>query len=371
MTEVFMTTKERHSAQKKSAQKKRRQRAVRRRWTAIIAIAVGVVLLLCLYTNTVRNRTLDTTEAYSIGNEDTATDFSNFALQSLSAEGDDLVASDSEYGDDLISLSSDTEHALLFNIDDSEPIYAHGIYDKVYPASLTKIMTAIVCFENSSMDVTVTMQEEDFELDEEAQESELDVGDTLTMEDLMKLLLVYSANEAAMAIARTVGGSVDAFVEMMNEKAQELGMTGTNFVNPTGLHDDNHYTTPYDIYLMLNAAYEIPEFSQYSSVDSIEVSVTGTEGDSTFTEESTDEFLTGIYSLPQNVTIMASKTGTTDEAGSCLSLIVQNDYGVNYCAVITGALDKDSLYGDMINLLSLVNTSDSDNTDSESVSSTS
>jgi len=344
-----MSTGEKHSARKK-----RRKKRIFFRTILCLVILASVVGAALWYRISVK-RKLDVSEPYQIDHENDTSRLSAFALQSLTGTGTDLVASEAEEGSDKLSLSEGTERALLFNLDDKSAVFAHGIYDRVYPASLTKIMTALVCLENASMSATVTMQDSDFDLDTDAQQSQLDSGDTLTMEDLMKLLLVYSANEAAMAIARTVAGSTEAFVAKMNEKAAELGMTGTHFVNPTGLHDDDHYTTPYDIYLMMNAAYQHPEFAQMASIDSLEVSVTGTEGESTFTEESTDEYLTGIYSLPQNITIMASKTGTTDEAGSCLALIVQNGYGVSYCAIVTGASDKDTLYGDMSSLLSLVN----------------
>lgn len=350
MAEVNMSTEVRHSMRKKHKRRTRRRLLV-----LIIVIALAAVAVFGIRSRIIKNRTLSITEPFSLDEALGQSDLSVFSLQSLEGKASDLVTSDSEVGSDLVTLQADTERALLFNLDDKSAVYAHGIYDKIYPASLTKIMTALVCLDSVSMGMNVTMQEQDFEMDADAQESQLDAGDSLTMGDLLKLMLVYSANDAALAIARTVSGSTDAFVQKMNDKASELGMTGTHFVNPTGLHDDNHYTTPYDIYLMMNAANQYPEFSEYASAASMQVSVTGTQGTSSFTEDSTDEYLTGIYTLPQNVTIIASKTGTTDEAGSCLSLIVQNEYGVNYCAVVTGALDKDGLYGDMTQLLSLIN----------------
>ena len=219
-------------------------------------------------------------------------------------------------------------------------------------------MTALVTLESKAdLSKQVTMTDADFQLGEDAQSSQLEVGDQVTLGDLLNLLLVYSANDAAMAIARTVGGSVDTFVQMMNTEAKKLGMTGTNFVNPSGLHDDKHYTTPYDIYQMLNRAYQdYPDFSKIASQSQYQTSVTGTEGQSTFLSTTTDEYLDGTYSLPSNVQILASKTGTTDEAGSCLALVVQNGYGVPFIAIVTGADTKDTLYGDMSKLLRLTNT---------------
>ena len=98
-----------------------------------------------------------------------------------------------------------------------------------------------------------------------AQSSGLQVGDTLTCDQLLHIMLVYSGNDAALALARTVSGSVSAFVDIMNKEAQRIGMTGTSYVNPTGLHDDNHYTTPYDIYLIMNTIQnEYPELNEIS-----------------------------------------------------------------------------------------------------------
>ncbi len=350
MTEENMSTKARYS------KRRRRRQLALMRTIILIIIAVLTVTLILLRINVLNGRKLDTAISYDLKELNGAVDLSDFTLQSADSFASGLVSADAETNADQIMLQQDDERALLFNIDDNTAIYSTGIYDRIYPASLTKIMTALLALEYGNMNDSVTMIDADFDLGEaDAQTSELETGDTVSFEDLFRLLVVYSANEAAMAIARTIGGSVDNFVAMMNEKAEDLGMTGTHFVNPSGLHDDDHYTTPYDIYLMMNAAYQYPEFAQNASLSQFQVSVEGTQGSSTFVEESTDEYLTGIYSLPQNVTIMASKTGTTDEAGSCLCLVVQNEYGVSYIAVVTGAWTKDDLYGDMTNVLSLIN----------------
>lgn len=319
-------------------------------------IVLVVVLIRLVYVSRTR---LDTSQAYNLAAVNGTEDLSGFALQSTSTytESEGIVCSGSEEGTDSLSLSESDERALLFNIEDHSCLYASGIYDKIYPASLTKIMTALVTLEsNANLTQKVTMTDDDFSLGEDAQTSQLDVGDTVTLNDLLNLLLVYSANDAAMAIARTVGGSVDSFVDMMNQEAQKIGMTGTHFMNPSGLHDDQHYTTPYDIYLMLNRVYQdYPDFSKIASQSQFQTTVTGTEGDSTFISTTTDEYLDGTYSLPADIQILASKTGTTDEAGSCLALVVQNSYSVPFIAIVTGADTKDTLYGDMSKLLNLAN----------------
>lgn len=111
-----------------------------------------------------------------------------------------------------------------------------------------------------------------------------------------------------MAIARQVGGSVENFVQMMNDKAASLAMTGTHFANPHGLHDENHYTTAYDVYLMLYAAYQHTEFQNTMSMSSYTLNMTHADGMAgTIYLSSTDKYLTGEKNAPENVTVLGGK----------------------------------------------------------------
>ena len=133
---------------------------------------------------------------------------------------------------------------------------------------------------------------------------------------------------------------------MMNDKAASLAMTGTHFANPHGLHDENHYTTAYDVYLMLYAAYQHTEFQNTMSMSSYTLNMTHADGTAgTIYLSSTDK----------NVTVLGGKTGTTDEAGSCLALVSQNAYGEPFISVILHASTKVELYEDMNTLLSNIN----------------
>ena len=156
----------------------------------------------------------------------------------------------------------DGEEGLLFNLSNHKILYAKGIYDRVYPASITKIMTAMLALKNGNLDDVVTITQENVNLEEGSQVCGFVPGDQVTMDQLLHCLLVYSGNDAASAIAEHVGGTTEQFVEMMNAYAAQLGCTGTHFTNPHGLQDENHYTTPYDIYLMLNEAWNYPEFTE-------------------------------------------------------------------------------------------------------------
>ena len=154
---------------------------------------------------------------------------------------------------DTVALEEDQE-GLLLDIKNKQVLYSKGAYDRVYPASITKIMTALLAFQYGNMEDVVTISEENITLEEGSQVIGFQVGDKVTMDELVHGLLVYSGNDAASAIATHIGGSTEKFVDMMNSYAAQLGCTRTHFTNPHGLQDENHYTTPYDIYLMLKEA---------------------------------------------------------------------------------------------------------------------
>lgn len=347
---------------KSKPSRERQMRLVRRlliTMVCIIAILAGVIGYV-YFRN--KGRSYDLTYAYQISADLTGND------EAASAAGDqtgsfaepfaaDLCVSDADVDLGNIQFQSTDERGLLFNLDTGEAEFARGCYDKMYPASITKIMTAILCVKYGDLDQSVTMTEEDVNLGSDSQVSGMTAGDTATLRQLFSALLVYSANDCAMAIARTIGdGSVDKFVDMMNEEAQSLGMTGTHFANPHGLHDENHYTTPYDVYLMLNEAINYTEITDVMKNSIYKLTVTDSEGVSkSFNLDATDKYLSGDHALPDGITIMAGKTGTTDAAGNCLALAVQNQYGIPYIAVIMNAPNKQILYADMDTLLTQTN----------------
>ena len=256
---------------------------------------------------------------------------------------------------DSVSLD-DNQSGVLLNLSDKKVLYAKGAYNKVYPASITKIMTAMLALKYGNMDDTVTISQENVTLESGSQVAGFMEGDQVTMDQLLHCLLVYSANDAASAIAEHVGGSTDKFVEMMNSFAAELGCTGTHFTNPHGLQDENHYTTPYDIYLMLKEALNYPEFTDITQMSSYTVTYKHSDGsDASTTLNATDHYLTGEATTPKDVTILGGKTGTTDKAGNCLALLSQNAYGKPFISIVMVASSKDVLYQEMTSLLQNIN----------------
>lgn len=275
--------------------------------------------------------------------------------QRASAFAADLCVVDGDQPMDSVSLE-DGQEGVLLDLKDKSVLFAKSAYERVYPASITKIITALLAFKNSNMDDVVTISQENITLEEGSQVVGFQEGDQVTMDQLVHCLLVYSGNDAASAIATHVGGTTENFVSMMNEYAAQLGCTGTHFTNPHGLQDENHYTTPYDIYLMLNEAMNYKEFTQITQMPSYTVTYTGADGEShSVSLEATDHYLTGEATPPKDVTVLGGKTGTTASAGNCLAIITQNAFGKPFVSIVLGASSKELLYQQMNSLLQNIN----------------
>lgn len=222
--------------------------------------------------------------------------------------------------------------------------------DRRYPASTTKVMTALLVLENAKLDDTVTIAEEDFAaLDENSMTAGLEVGETLTVRDMLACLLLPSANECAYALARHVSGSVDAFVELMNARAEDLGCKDTHFANPCGLHDENHYSTAYDLSLIFDAALKLPDFIEIAGASTWELPATNMQESRTI--ETTDELVNA--NGPVYVEgVQAAKTGYTEAAGRCLlAAAAQGD--MNLMGVVLGAPDTVSDSGVTANFVDM------------------
>lgn len=253
--------------------------------------------------------------------------------------------------DDSADMSL-SEAAALFGLEDQEILYAKNVHERLYPASLTKVMTALVALENGRPNQTLTASNAVNITEAGAQLCGLKSGDTMTLDQALRILLVYSANDAAMLIAENIGGSVDGFVAMMNEKAKEIGATNTNFMNPHGLTDLNHYTTAYDLYLIFNEAIKYDTFNEIIHMSGYQtVYYDKSGGEKSFDKKSTNSFLNGNQKAPANVTVVGGKTGTTTAAGHCLILLVRDEGGDPYICVILRSESTNSLYTDMKDLL--------------------
>ena len=332
----------------------RRKRKRRNRIMATSFLSVIIVLCIVLAVLVFQNgRNMDLTCAFS-DTQPQDTDISFTALLKAEPFAADLCVSDGDVDNSAISLNG-SEKGALFNVEKKQVMFGEQMFEKVYPASITKIMTAILAVKYGNMDDTVTITEEDITLEEGSQMVGFAAGDTVTMDELFHGLLVYSGNDCAMAIARHIGGTVEQFVEMMNNEARSLGATGTHFISPHGLHNENHYTTVYDIYLMLNEALTYPYFVETMQLGNYTISYQRGEETLTTRLDATDHYLTGEESAPNGVTVLGGKTGTTSAAGSCLAILSQNRYGEPYISIVMKALNKIYLYQDMNTLLAQIN----------------
>lgn len=324
----------------------------------LIAVTAALVVILAVILgirNFIDSRTMDLSYRYQTDKYLSGNPLKEASSALAPAFADELCVGQANVPLGDIAFA-EREKAGLFQLDSGEILYAQGIYDKIYPASITKIMTALLAIEYGNMEDVVTIQAEDVNLEEGSVLSGMQAGDQVTMDQLFYTLVVYSANDAGMAIARHIGGTVEEFVNLMNQEAQNLGMTGTHFVNPHGLHDDNHYTTVYDIYLMLNRAFSEQKYTEAMSMESYTLTVTAADGTQrTRYLTATDQYLTGAQTAPENVTVLGGKTGTTSKAGSCLALVSQNAYGEPFISIVVNAANKTDLYNDMNTLLSQIN----------------
>lgn len=251
----------------------------------------------------------------------------------------------------ITSAETDTLHsAALFDVDGKKVDFSYQMFDKIYPASTTKLLTALVALENADLSDVVTVSQNadmnSFAADEAT--CGIQAGDKITLSDLLYGLLLHSGNDNATAIAEYVGGSMDGFAKMMNKEAKKLMATGTHFVNSNGLHNDDHYTTAYDLYLIFNECIKNDDFVKIIKSKSHTAKVTGSSGAvRSITWEPTNFYATGEAEKPDNVTVIGGKTGTTKLAGNCLVLLTEDENNHPYISIVMNADTKPLLYKDM------------------------
>lgn len=264
---------------------------------------------------------------------------------------EDLAVVQDKNGTTAGTVSADYAD-LCIDDTDNKVLVAYHCFDKRYPASITKVMTALLTLEHGHLDDKITLKHDIVLGEEGAVISSLKKGDTVTVSQVLHTMLIKSANDCAVILGEYIAGSEDAFVDMMNAKAKELGATHTHFVNPNGLHDDNHYTTAYDLYLIFKAACKYDTFQDIVSSKDYTMTYTNSAGMKVNEYmESTNYYLLNEYPLPEGVTMYGGKTGTTSLAKSCLIVMTKNKAGHRFFSVVLGAEDKDQLYRSMSKLL--------------------
>ena len=249
-----------------------------------------------------------------------------------------------------------TEAAGLFDITNYETIYAKNVHEKLFPASTTKVLTAYVTLKYGNLDDIVTVTKENIALESDSSHCGLKAGDRISVKELLYGLMLKSANDAANALADYISGSTESFAELMNKEAKSLGATNSHFVNAHGLHDEEHYTTVYDLYLIFQGALENETFREIAGSTSYAASYQDSSGNPVNVEwENTMQYFTRNKIAPEGVTVMAGKTGTTSKALSCLVLLSENEEGNEFISIILKSQDRGVLYDDMNNLLEEIN----------------
>ena len=256
------------------------------------------------------------------------------------------------------TLSISSPSALLMDSNSGKILYEKNIYEKMYPASLTKIMTAILVLENCKLDDIATVSYNSvMSISMGYVTANLQVDEELTIEQLLYVLMVGSSNDAAIVLAEHVSGSVEEFANLMNEKAKELGCTNTHFVNPNGEHSEDHYSTAYDLALISKYAMKNETFRKLVLTTSYELPITNKydREDRLFTTTNSLLLVNNNSRLDNYYYKYAIgiKTGFTTPAGNCLVAAASKN-NLELITVVLGAgQTQDGLsqrYLDTINL---------------------
>lgn len=220
-------------------------------------------------------------------------------------------------------------------------------YKRMNIASLTKLMTALVVFENcKNLDEKYYVTTESVDLDRDVSKANLRIGDEISVRDLLYGLLVQSGNDAALCLAENLFDNYDNFIIMMNNVAERIGALNTHFANPHGLDSDYHFSTAYDLFLIMKELIKYPEFLKISSTKEYTANIKGSD-DTIRTETwlSTNYFVTGELLISGNVTLLGGKTGSTENAGYCLALYTkENTTGDTYISIVLNAKQKRNVY---------------------------
>ncbi len=235
---------------------------------------------------------------------------------------------------EITGIDITAKAGILVSMDTGEILYSNNIDQKMYPASLTKIMTVTLMLESERYDpagkITMTKEAQDLVLGTGSAVSNFKIGEEITQLDLVYTVLMSSFGDCAYFAAIYYGGSVEGFVGMMNEKAAELGLTGTHYSNPVGLHENENYTTVRDVCTLMTYALKNETFKTVCTASRYTIEATNMSDKRTL---STTNFLIDNSTNYYYQYAKGGKTGYTDEAGRCLASFASFG-GYNYMCVL-------------------------------------
>ena len=312
---------------------------------------ISIILICCLCISMLSGCSAEVMIPYA-----SMTDSSSFRLLNDNAGKAEAFAQDLCVGESDVALEGyaieQVSAAGLFDLNNSEIVYATNMHEKLYPASLTKLLTALVAIKYGSLNQVLTATSAVNITEPGATICGIKAGDTMTLEQALHLLLIKSGNDVANLIAENIAGSVDEFIVLMNEEAMKLGATNSHFVNAHGLHHTDHYTTIYDMYLIFKEVVKYEAITQIIGLSSYSTTYKDKYGSNkNISVSTTNAYFNQLYAVPENVTILGGKTGTTNEAGSCLALYVKDISGNPYISIILHGNTRDDLYTQMKQLL--------------------
>ena len=269
------------------------------------------------------------------------------------AAGDTADAEDDSVPEDQLlssraSFSVAAKSALLIDLNTGRVVYEQDADERIYPASLTKIMTCLIALENGNLSDVVTVSPAALDdLDADSSVAGLQIGEQMTLENLLYCMMVVSGNDACNVIAEHIAGSVADFVRMMNQRAYELGCRNTHFNNPHGLHDESHYPTARDLSIITQAALKSENFRQI--VDTYEYQLPDDNMRQNIPKLKTTNML--IYRSMSNALYYPRahgiKTGYTSQAGRCIISEATGD-GLDLLGIVCGAKTTVLESGDLL-----------------------
>ncbi len=239
-----------------------------------------------------------------------------------------------------------SEAAVLMDADTGQVLYSKDMHKRMYPASITKIMTVMLALEYGDVSDTVTMTREDvFSIERSSSNIALDVDEQISLEQALYAAAVASANDAANGIASHIGGSLDGFVRMMNAAAEDLGAVNTRFTNASGLPDDNHYTTAYDMALITARALKVPGLAEIFNTRRYEIPPTNKQSE-TRIFNSSNRFVNG--ELPYEGLSMSKAGWTADAQHTLVTAARRGDRTL--IAVVLKSSDSTDKWSDTVSL---------------------
>lgn len=249
--------------------------------------------------------------------------------------------------------SVDADSAILMDLSTGLVLYEKNSHKEQYPASITKIMTTLLAIENCSMGEIVTFSHDAiFGIETGSSHIGIDVGEKLSMEQCLYAIMLASANEVSWGVGEHISGSLSAFADKMNARAKELGCKNTHFVNANGLHDDNHYTSAYDMALISRQAMKYSTFRKITSTKRYTIPPTNKhENENAFLNH--HQMLYGYkYPKYEYEYCIGGKTGYTTKAGSTLVTFAEKDGIELVCVVMraNGAASPQNEYTDTTSL---------------------